>query len=501
MICRADTMGVFQIESRAQMSMLPRLQPRKFYDLVIEVAIVRPGPIQGNMVHPYLRRRAGEEAETYPNDAIKEVLHRTLGVPIFQEQAMRLAEVAAGFTPGEADQLRRAMGAWRKNGVIDQFRKKLIDGMLARGLTPEFAENLFNQIRGFGEYGFPESHAASFALLVYASAWLKHYYPAAFCAALINSQPMGFYAPAQLVQDARNHGVCVLPVDVNASDWECTLELSNGEGRREKGGGRTQNSDASRPSPLPPRPSPFALPPSLRLGLRMINGFREDDAHRIMAVRGDRPFTSVANFTKRTKFARAVVSRLARADAFGSLQQSRRQAMWEALSQEKKPRAMPLFDGLVEDDDPPLALPAMPPEEEVFADYVTTGLSLKAHPVSFYRDQLAALGVTAAEDLIRGENNSHVRVAGIVLLRQRPGTAKGITFVTLEDETGTVNLVVHQQTWEKSYTVARRSSGYFVHGRLERKGAVIHVIVERLEDLSARLREFGELNTKSRDFR
>ena len=506
MICEADTIGVFQIESRAQMSMLPRLRPRKFYDLVIEVAIVRPGPIQGNMVHPYLRRRAGEEEATYPNEEIEQVLHKTLGVPIFQEQAMRLAVVAAGFTPGEADQLRRAMGAWRRPGIIDQFRKKLIDGMNKRGLSDEFAENVFNQIRGFGEYGFPESHAASFALLVYASAWLKHYYPAAFCAAIINSQPMGFYAPAQLVQDAKNHSVEVLPVDVNESEWDCTLEgrSTKDEGRsegRSEGRGTRGEEVTTHPSSLDPRSSP-----TLRLGFRMIVGFSEKDAEAITRAREDRPFTSVADFTRRTKLGRTVVSRLARADAFGSLhntqsQTGRRQAIWEALSQEKQAKQMPLLDNLQEEDDAPLALPTMELEEEVLADYATTGLSLKAHPLSFYREQLKETGVAAAEDLFDIANNTRVCVAGIVLLRQRPSTAKGITFVTIEDETGTANLVVHQKTWEKFYTIARRATGFFVHGRLERKGKVIHVIVERLEDLSTRLRQLAELSAKSRDFR
>src|SRR6476619_1483104 len=300
MICRADTIGVFQIESRAPMSMLPRLRPRCYYDLVIEVALVRPGPIQGNMVHPYLRRRAGEEPVTYPNDEIREVLKRTLGVPLFQEQAMRLAVVAAGFTPGEADQLRRAMGAWRRPGIIDQFRQKLIDGMQDRGLTGEFAEQVFNQIRGFGEYGFPESHAASFALLVYVSAWLKCYYPAAFAAALINSQPMGFYSPAQLIRDARTHGVRVLPVDVNASGWDCQLEQNT--------------KDEVRSTKPTEDVSSFVLHPSsfsLRLGLRLISGLPKAAAEKIEAARQGGPFISLDNFVRRTGLSQAVVARLA----------------------------------------------------------------------------------------------------------------------------------------------------------------------------------------------
>lgn len=519
MICRADTLGVFQIESRAQMSMLPRLKPRRFYDLVIEVAIVRPGPIQGNMVHPYLRRRAGDEEVTYPNDAIREVLHKTLGVPIFQEQAMRLAVVAAGFTPGEADQLRRAMAAWRRPGVIDQFRRKLLDGMRANGLTTEFAERVYQQIRGFGEYGFPESHAASFALLVYASCWLKYHYPAAFAAAMINSQPLGFYAPAQLVRDAQDHHVAVLPVDVNHSNWDCTLEkVWKGEGGR----GKETNWDSS----FPPH-SAFPLPPlvTLRLGLRMISGLREADAKVIEQHRHAGPFTSIDDFTHRTRLGQAVVKRLAEADAFSSLNTNRREALWQSLAQEKKRRDMPLFEpacgtlrasgdgrGKSEPTTPfagssgrchPTSLPAMPLYEEVVADYRTAGLSLRAHPISFYRRQLDRLGITPARKLIDLKDGVPVRVAGLVLLRQRPSTAKGITFVTLEDETGTVNLVVHQHTWDRFYRIARRAPAWIAHGHIQTTrensfAAVIHVVVARLEALADELRE---LDVKSRDFR
>ena len=506
MICRADTLGVFQIESRAQMSMLPRLKPRTFYDLVIEVAIVRPGPIQGNMVHPYLRRRAGEEAETYPNDAIRAVLEKTLGVPIFQEQAMRLAVVAAGFTPGEADQLRRAMAAWRRPGLIDQFRKRLLDGMRANGLPEEFAQRVYQQIQGFGEYGFPESHAASFALLVYASAWLKHYYPAAFCAAMINSQPLGFYAPAQLVRDAREHGVEVRPMDVNWSGWDCRLEKA--EGGVGKGEGN---------STLPPPPSPL-----LRLGLRMINGLRADAGAAIERARGEGPFSSIENFARRTGLSQAVIKRLAEADAFGSVGSGRREALWQALGQERRPRKMPLFgekgvrplcsglEGLVPHDEKrgltPF-LPPMPAYEEVVADYRSAGLSLRAHPISFYREQLDRLAITPAKGLLALANGEPVRVAGLVLLRQRPGTAKGITFVTLEDETGTINLVVHQQTWDRFYRIARRAPAWIAHGHVQTTktsptdsvpAPVIHVVVSKLEALAEHLRR---LDVKSRDFR
>jgi len=468
MICRADTMGVFQIESRAQMSMLPRLRPRNYYDLVIEVALVRPGPIQGNMVHPYLRRRAGEEQETYPNEEIRQVLCRTLGVPLFQEQAMRLAVVAAGFTPGEADQLRRAMGAWRRPGIIDQFRIKLLVGMQARGLSREFAEGVFRQISGFGEYGFPESHAASFALLVYVSSWLKHHYPAAFVAAVVNSQPMGFYAPAQLVRNAREHGVEIRPIDVNASCWDCTLEAG-----------------------------------TLRLGLRLIAGLSQTHAQAIENSRRVAPFASWEDFVRRTRLSRAVISRLAAADAFGSLRLNRRGALWQALGEERSAPAQPLFAAIAEEDEPPAALPALAASEEVVADYRAAGLSLRAHPLAFQRARLAELGIVPADRLGEYPLDRPIRVAGLVLVRQRPSTAKGITFVTLEDETGTVNLIIRQDVWRRFYRVARTAAGYIAHGRLQRQREpgsdvqVIHVLVNKLEDLSDGLRELG---SHSRDF-
>ena len=462
MICRADTMGVFQIESRAQMSMLPRLRPREFYDLVIEVAIVRPGPIQGNMVHPYLRRRAGEEPVTFPNEAIREVLWRTLGVTLFQEQAMRLAVVAAGFTPGEADQLRRAMGAWRRPGIIEQFRKQLLDGMEAGGLSREFAEAVFRQISGFGEYGFPESHAASFALLVYASAWLKHYYPAAFTAALLNSQPMGFYAPAQLVRCAREHDVVVLGVDVNSSAWDCTLEQG-----------------------------------ALRLGLRLISGLSETHAHAIEQARRAGPYRGWEDFVHRTRLCRAVVARLAGADAFSSFGLNRRGALWQALGEEKRPCQLPLFDPLNPADEPVVPLPRLEIAEEVVADYRTAGLSLRAHPMQFQRARLDTLGIVPANRLPTHPADRHIRVAGIVLVRQRPSTAKGITFVTLEDETGTVNLIIRQDVWQRFYRVARTAAGFIAAGRLQRQDEVIHVLVSKLEDLSESLRG---LDSQSRDF-
>jgi error-prone DNA polymerase len=487
MICAADTVGVFQIESRAQMSMLPRLRPRCYYDLVVEVAIVRPGPIQGNMVHPYLQAREDPDSVVYPNDAIASVLKKTLGVPIFQEQAMRLAVVAAGFTPGEADQLRRAMAAWRRPGVIDRFRVKLLEGMRESGLTGDFAQHVFNQIRGFGEYGFPESHAASFALLVYASSYLKCHYPAAFCVAILNSQPMGFYAPAQLVADARKHGVRVRGVDVNHSEWESTLEP-----------------DVNRPQP------------AIRLGLRTIRGLSSQAAMCLASERdaGGR-YQSMHDLVKRAGLGKAVLAMLADADALGSLAGDRRAAVWNSLSQASSPGGQPLFERMEDDDEIPEELIPMTPLEEVYADYNTTGLSLKAHPISFLRDELSAKRCVSASDLPNLRDGRHVRVAGLVLLRQRPGTAKGVTFVTLEDETGAINLVLFAAVWERFFRVARTSTAWLVDGKLENKKGVIHVIVGRITDLASELqakeREEGseaekatrlqELSLRLRDFR
>ncbi|HYO25624.1 MAG TPA: error-prone DNA polymerase, partial [Lacipirellulaceae bacterium] len=403
MISRADTIGVFQIESRAQMSMLPRLKPATFYDLVIEVAIVRPGPIQGNMVHPYLRRRNGEEQVDYPSEEVRHVLERTLGVPLFQEQAMQLAMVAAGFSGGEADQLRRAMGAWRRSGMIDRYRRRLIEGMLAKGYRLDFAERLFEQIRGFGEYGFPESHAASFAKLVYVSSWLKHYYPAAFAAAMINSQPMGFYAPAQLVRDARDHGIEVRPVDVNASDWDCTLE-QGGSGQC-----AVRGSDAL-PRTLPAADAP---PTAVRLGLRLIRGLSESAARAIVAAR-DRPYDSVAELAIRAGLGRGVIKQLAEADAFGSLQLDRRTALWQALDQTPRAQELPLWAGLEQNDLLAPALPQLTPQQQVYADYNSAGLTLRAHPVSFFRAELDRMAVTPASALFKWTHGRSVKVAGLV---------------------------------------------------------------------------------------
>ena len=469
MICKADTMGVFQIESRAQMSMLPRLKPQCFYDLVIEVALVRPGPIQGDMVHPYLRRRSGEEPVEYPDERIRAVLEKTLGVPLFQEQAMRLVVVAAGFTPGEADQLRRAMGAWRRRGVIDQFQKKLIDGMTSNGYSADFADRVFRQLRGFGEYGFPESHAASFAILVWVSCWLKYHYPAAFTAALLNSQPMGFYAPAQLVGDARKHGVIVLPADVNFSEWDCTLEAVADK--------RGKNA------------------PALRLGFRMMSGFLAEHAEQIVKQREARPYVSLDEFADRTGLSNSVLTRLSRADAFASLRLGRRSALWQSLPDHTP---TPLLEVEPAGSEPAVALPTLGAFGEVVADYRTTGLSLKAHPLKFLRPQLDQRRITPAWRLASTKDGRFLRVAGLVLVRQRPSTAKGITFVTLEDETGVINLIVRPEVWERHHQAARAATVLLAHGILQSQDSVIHVLVNRLEDLS---HELAQVESTSRDFR
>ena len=478
MICRADTVGVFQIESRAQMSMLPRLRPRNFYDLVIEVAIVRPGPIQGNMVHPYLRRRNGEETVTYPSEALRQVLEKTLGVPLFQEQAMRIAMVAAGFSAEEADQLRRAMAAWRRHGALDTFHDKIVNGMLGNGYTRQFAEQCFLQIRGFGEYGFPESHAASFALLVYASAWLKRYHPAAFCAALLNSQPMGFYPPAQIVRDAREHGVEVRAIDVNHSGWDCTLEAAATERRSDEAttGGWGRGG------------------PAVRLGLRQVRGLREDFARRIERARCRcGPFTSIAQMHAATGLPRHAMQRLAEADAFGSLGLSRRQALWEAL-------ALPAEDlSMFAPEDQPLpeGLPQMPERQEVAADYTTTGLSLKKHPMELLREEMRKLKVMPACRVRETAHGAWVKVAGLVLVRQRPATASGVVFVTLEDETGIVNLVIWPKVFERFRAAATHSGLLLAEGRLQRQGEVLHVVASKLADHSDLLPGYQLM---SRDF-
>ena len=483
MICEADTVGVFQIESRAQMTMLPRLRPRRFYDLVIEVAIVRPGPIQGDMVHPYLRRRNGEEAVTYPSPAMEDVLGRTLGVPLFQEQAMALVMVGAGFTADRADQLRRAMAAWKRHGGLEPFQPEVVQGMIRNGYTRAFAEQCFNQIRGFGEYGFPESHSASFANLVYASAWLKRHHPAAFCCAILNSQPMGFYAPAQLVRDAEDHGVTVRPIDVNASGWDCTLE------------------PFSRPAcgPCsPPQTRPASGPakrdtwgsggPAVRLGFRLVKGMRQPHAAAVVAAR---PFTSVAQFQRATGLPADAVRRLAEADAFTSIGRTRRPAAWDALALPDGPTLA------VPDAPPPPSLPAMPLGQEVMSDYGTTGLSLKCHPVSLIRSHLTARGAVTAADVRDGPGRRWASVAGLVLVRQRPGTASGIVFMTIEDETGVANLIVRPAVYERFKPAARHAMLLGAEGRVERHGAVVHLLAYRLSDLGQLLAGY---HVRSRDF-
>jgi error-prone DNA polymerase len=499
MICRADTVGVFQIESRAQMSMLPRLQPRCFYDLVIEVAIVRPGPIQGKMVHPYLRRRSGAEAVTYPSPVVEQVLAKTLGVPLFQEQVMRLAVVAAGFTPGEADQLRRAMGVSRKAGAIESFRQKLRAGMLARNFPLEFADQLYEQIRGFGEYGFPEAHAASFARLAYLSAWLKCHHPAAFTASILNSQPMGFYAPAQLVRDAQEHGVEVRPVDINLSAWDCTLESLPSPLGRGVGGGEAAPVATS---PSPPAPVPEGEGSNtkgegrnaIRLGFRLIRGMPEAVGRAMETARAQGLFRSVSDLARRLRVGRPLLARLAAADAFGSLGLSRRTALWHVLALGED---LPLFAGLDDDEDAPAFLTEMSLRQQVVADYQSVGLSLKAHPIGLIRPELEKLQVLPASALTKLTDKTVVRVAGLVLVRQQPSTSKGTIFMTLEDETGVVNLVVWPKICQRYRSLVRGATALLVQGKLERASGVIHVIPGTLEDLSQSLRG---LATRSRDF-
>jgi error-prone DNA polymerase len=461
MLCRADSIGVFQVESRAQMSMLPRLKPKCFYDLVIEVAIVRPGPIQGDMVHPYLRRRSGDEPVTYPSDELRQVLGKTLGVPLFQEQAMRIAIVAAGFAPDEADRLRRAMATFRHTGTIHTFREKFIQGMRDRGYDAAFAERCFNQIEGFGEYGFPESHAASFALLAYVSAWMKCHYPAAFACALLNSQPMGFYAPAQIVRDARDHGVSVLPVDVNCSEWDCTLA---------------------------PTPGGYAL----RLGFRQIAGFARDEAKKLAAARGNGYADPLALWRKGKPGAPALET-LARADAFRSMGLDRREALWAVKGLPSQP--LPLFVAAGEEEqggEPAAALPAMRIGEHVAEDYRALHLSLKKHPMALLRGMMDRASYLPSARLAGIENDTRVKVAGLVLVRQRPGTASGVIFATLEDETGVANIIIWPKTFERYRKTVLTSSLLGVEGTMQRQGIVIHVIAHRLVDLSRRLRELAD---------
>ncbi|NNM86439.1 MAG: error-prone DNA polymerase [Phycisphaerales bacterium] len=498
MLCRADSIGIFQVESRAQMAMLPRMKPRNYYDLVVEVALVRPGPIQGGMVHPYLRRRSGEEPVDYPSEAVENVLKRTLGVPLFQEQVMRLAMVAAGFTPGQADELRRSMAAWKRKGnQLQQFEAKLINGMKANGYSEAFAQRCFEQIKGFGEYGFPESHAASFALLVYVSAWLKCFEPAAFAAALINSQPMGFYQPAQIIRDAQAHGVQVRPIDVNYSQWDCTLEYA----------ATTVTAAGS------------VNAPALRLGLRLISGFSESAAHNVMkAVQQAGSFQSIAALWRRACIRTTDLHKLALADAFRSMGLNRQRALWMIAALSDKP--LPLFDtALIEppatsqtstmgnatapvaDDAAPL--PPIHPARQVLADYEHTGLSLKAHPMQFVRAQLSARHVQPAAAFADEQHWPHgkaMAVAGLVLVRQRPQTAAGILFVTIEDETGVANLIVRPKIYDRFRAVLRNSGGIVAWGEVERQGQVTHLMVQHAADLARYVQSKNIISPPSRDF-
>ncbi|MBL0140902.1 MAG: error-prone DNA polymerase [Betaproteobacteria bacterium] len=460
---RADTIGVFQIESRAQMSMLPRLKPACFYDLVIEVAIVRPGPIMGGMVHPYLRRRQGQEAVTYPSEAVRGVLERTLGVSIFQEQVMQLAVVAAGFTPGEADKLRRAMAAWRRRGGIEPFREKLVKGMRSRGYTEAYAEQIYQQIQGFGEYGFPESHAASFALLVYVSCWLKRHEPAAFACALLNSQPLGFYSPSQIVQDAHRHGVEVRPVDVLASEADSSLEP----------GARGE--------------------PAIRLGLKLVGGLKVESTNSIIISRNKRIFESVDDLAYRAGLEKADLANLARADALATLAGHRREALWSTLAVDSATR-LALPSG-VEASKPGLEAPTE--GQEVVSDYASIGLTLRRHPLAILRDRLRTRGLRTAEEVAGARHGQWIRTSGIVTCRQRPATASGVLFVTLEDETGYVNLVVWNDLVEKNRRQILGSRLLAVGGQVQKEGLVVHVLAKRFEDLS---RLLGELRTASHDF-
>ncbi|TRU62854.1 MAG: error-prone DNA polymerase, partial [Microcystis aeruginosa Ma_QC_Ch_20071001_M135] len=463
MLSKADTVGVFQVESRAQMTMLPRLQPRCFYDLVVEVALVRPGPIQGGMVHPYLRRRQGEEPVTYPSAALEVALGRTLGVPIFQEQVMQISILAAGFTAGEADGLRRAMAAWKRKGGLEKYYDKIVNGMLERGYERSFAESIFEQIKGFSEYGFPESHAASFALLVYASSWIKCHEPAAFLAALLNSQPLGFYTPSQLVQDARRHGVVVRPVDVMHSDVDCTLEDLPGK-------------------------------PAVRLGLRLIGGLRTASATRIEEERAHGPFDNAEELARRCGLELHEMKLLAAADALASLSGHRREQVWEAAALHAAPEI--LHDALI--DEEVLELPAAREGEEVLWDFASTGLTLRSHPLKLLRQRLDKYRLKSSADLRRVRDGQLVRTAGIVTLRQQPETANGVVFVSLEDEYGAIQVIVWEHVRERQRQVLLGSRLLAVQGRWQRQGAVCSLIADKLADLSHLL---GRLTTETRNFR
>ncbi len=460
MICHADTIGVFQIESRAQMSMLPRLKPQKFYDLVIEVAIVRPGPIQGDMVHPYLRRRDGKEPVEYPSKELEEILGRTLGVPLFQEQAMEIAIVAGGFSPAEADALRRSMATFKAKGKVSDHENKLVAGMIKNGYTEEFARRVFRQLEGVGSYGFPESHAASFALLVYVSSWIKCYYPDVFATSLLNSMPMGFYQPAQIVIDAKKHGVEVRPVDINYSTWDNLLEGKTGKYH------------------------------SIRLGFRQVKGLREEDMLILLSARKE-AFTSVRALLD-AGISQSVLERLADADAFRSIGLDRRQALWEVSALADTPSGIYTGQSAAKTSEQEVQLPKMSLSEHVVHDYGTTSLSLKAHPVSFVREKLSALSIRSANELSTIKAGSFIKIAGLVLVRQRPGTASGICFITIEDETGSANLVVFRKLFEKYRKEILQSKLLMVEGIVQKEGEVIHIVVRRCYNMNGLLLQLTE---------
>ena len=556
---QGDTVGVFQIESRAQMAMLPRLRPRNYYDLVIEVSIVRPGPITGGMVHPYLRRRNGEEEVTYPHPCLEPVLKKTLGIPLFQEQVMQLAMVAADYTPGEADQLRRDMAAWRKSGRIQRHRDRLVSRMMKKGIAREFAERVFEQIQGFGEYGFPESHAASFALIAYATAWLKQHYPAAFLAALLNAQPMGFYSPATLVEDAKRHDVEVRPIDIRHSDWDCTLESRTGvppviksrigvppvsgngpggkdrkdirdlkdfgdsdfpvdcavelarycvttEGRGNERGGTAvpavrESSSTYAPTPNPTTPqaatektlSTVNCQLSTRMGLRYVKGLQESEAQRIVTARNQAPFDSLEDFALRTRLGHGALMRLAEAGAFAAFQDDRRSALWKTLGLDRE-----LHTQLnIQTPEPDARLDTLSHAEAIHWDYAYTGHSTQGHPISPYREALAAQGLPDAAGIAAMKNGAHTRYAGLVICRQRPGTANGVVFMTLEDETGLVNLVIWEKVYQRHRTLVKTQSFIGVTGKLQVQSGVTHLVAEALWVPETRL---TTEETKSRDF-
>ncbi|WP_028002785.1 MULTISPECIES: error-prone DNA polymerase [Sinorhizobium] len=470
MIRKADTLGTFQIESRAQMSMLPRMRPRTFYDLVIQVAIVRPGPIQGDMVHPYLRRREGKEKVEYPTPELEAVLHKTLGVPLFQESAMKVAMVCAGFTGGEADQLRKSMATFKFTGGVSRFKDKLVSGMVRNGYSPEFAEKTFSQLEGFGSYGFPESHAASFALIAYASNYVKCHFPDVFCAALLNSQPMGFYAPAQIVRDARGHGVEVRPICINQSRWDCTLEPVEGTGRH-----------------------------AVRLGMRLVRGLATADAARIVAARAEEPFASVDDMWRRSGVPVASLVELAEADAFlPSLHLERRDALWAIKALRDEP--LPLFTAaaerevraIAEQQEPTVELRQMTDGHNVVEDYSHTGLTLRQHPLRFMRDDLAKRRIVTCAEAMTARDGQWLMAAGLVLVRQRPGSAKGVMFITIEDETGIANVVVWPRLFERSRRVVLGASMMAINGRIQREGEVVRLVAQQLFDLSADLSSLAE---------